>query len=128
MDIPGNGPNDNVRRLPELHAVRPPPAGIPPGHRIVVDIIQRPNYIVGYEQRDWTTYVHVIVARWDAPTARQFRQDIDAAHALLGRPVYALDDPDNPTLRKFLKLHGFLPHSRTIDVFGRDVAVYERQL
>lgn len=111
---------------PELHAIRPPPAGIPPGHRKVVDIIRRPEYIVGYEQINWTTYVHVVVAKWNPRVARQFREDIDQAQALLGQPVYASDDPDNPTLRKFLKLHGFKPHSRAIDVFGRDVAVYER--
>ena len=113
---------------PELSVVRPPPNGVAPGHRVVVDVIRRPEYIVGYEQFNWTTYVHVIVAKWSPAIARQFRQDVNAAQALLGQPVYALDDPDNPTLRKFLKLHGFLPHSRTVDVFGRDVAVYERQL
>lgn len=111
---------------PELHAIRPPPAGIPPGHRIVVDVIRRPEYIVGFEQVNWTTYVHVIVAKWSPRVARQFRQDIDQAQALLGQPVFAADDPDNPTLRKFLTLHGFVPHSRAIDVFGRDVAIFER--
>lgn len=100
----------------------------PTALREVVDIILTPDYQVGYEQRGETTYAHVYVLRWSPAIARRFRRDIDAAHHLLGKPVYALDDPANPTLRKFLMLHGFRPVARQIDVFGRDVAVYERTL
>ena len=96
--------------------------------RTVKDVIMTPNYIVGYEQRDDTTYVHCMVRKWNAQIARQFRLDIDLAQALLGKTVYALDDPDNPTLRKFLKLHGFVPLTRQLDIFGRNVEVFERPL
>lgn len=99
-----------------------------PQIRTVMDVIIRDAYRVGYTQQEHTHYVHVVVRKWTAAIARKFKQDIDVAQELLGKPVYALEEPTNPSLPKFLKLHGFHFHSRTIDVQGRDVAVFERPL
>lgn len=97
-------------------------------HRIVVDVIVRPEYAVRYEQWDGLTFVHVDVHQWTPRVARQFRDDIDTAHHLLGRPVYALRRPEAPNQPKFLALHGFVPCGHVNDAEGRRVAIYEKTL
>jgi len=97
-------------------------------HRLLVDVIVRPEYIVRYEQADDVTFVHVSVHQWDARVARQFHDDIEIAHKMLGRPVYALDNPGHPNLPKFLRMHGFHPCGHVTDAHGRVVAIYEKSL
>ncbi len=96
----------------------------------VVDVVVRSDYRVGFEQFQQHTFVHVAVAarRWNARVARAFRRDIDAAHALLGRPVYAIDNAASPRLRHFLKLHGFVPCGRATNAQGLEVGVYGRPI
>lgn len=94
----------------------------------VTDIIVRPDYRVAYEQWDDVTFVHVTVHRWSAGIARQFRADIDAAHRLLGRPVYVLRLPEAPLQPKFLALHGFVPCGSARAADGRVVEAYVRNL
>jgi hypothetical protein len=101
---------------------------VPLSHRIVVDVIVRPDYAVRYEQFDDLTFVHVDVHRWGSRIAREFRADIDAAHRLLGRPVYALERPEAPNQRHFLKLHGFEPCGRVRDAQGREVEIFGRSI
>jgi len=96
--------------------------------REVVDAIITPWYCVGYEQRADTTFVHVAVRKWNAAIARQFREDIDTAQALLGKTVYALDHPDSPNLKKFLRLHNFISRRFVTDIQGRVVEEFERPL
>jgi len=97
-------------------------------HRLIVDVIIRDDYRVGFEQVGEDTFVHVNVQRWNSRIARQFREDIDDAHRLLGKPVYVLDNPDAPLLPKFLARHGFRPCGRARDASGRVVGVFERSL
>lgn len=96
--------------------------------RLVVDAVVRPDYVIRYEQHDTTTFVHVDVRKWTPAVAKQFRRDIDAAHRLLGRPVYALRRPEVPNQTKFLTAHGFVPCGRVFDAEGREVDIFERIL
>ena len=97
-------------------------------HRVVVDVVVRQDYQIGFEQFDDTTFCHVLVHRWSPRVARQFRADIEDAHRLLGRPVYALERPEAPNQLHFLKLHGFVPCGRVLDAAGRDVSIYGRTI
>lgn len=96
--------------------------------RLLVDAVVRPDYTIRYEQWDATTFVHVDVKAWSSRIARQFRRDIDAAHRLLGRPVYALRRPEVPNQPKFLSAHGFVPCGRVNDAEGREVDIFVRIL
>ena len=98
-------------------------------HNIIVDVISRPAYAVGYEQVDDITFVHVAVRqKWSPRVARQFRADIDAAHTLLGRPVYALEMPGVPLQSKFLAAHGFQPCGTVMDAQGRVVPIFGKTI
>lgn len=96
--------------------------------RLVVDAVVREDYVIRYEQHDETTFVHVDVRRWTPAVAKQFRHDIDVAHQLLGRPVYALRRPEAPNQPKFLSAHGFVPCGRVFDAGGREVDIFVRIL
>jgi hypothetical protein len=104
------------------------PIDQPDQHRLIVDVIIRDEYRVGFEQVGENTFVHVVVAHWSARVARQFREDITDAHRLLGKPVYVLAGPDTPLLPKFLAIHGFVPCGHARDASGRVVEVFERTL
>lgn len=96
------------------------------GHTLLVDVIVRPEYVVRYEQAQGNTYVHVeVVGKWTHRVARQFRNDVDAAHRLLGRPVFALFSPEANNAH-FLKAHGFLQCGEVRDIKGRTVPIYGR--
>lgn len=93
----------------------------------VTDVIVRPGlYRVCYEQFGPDTLVHVDVHRWSHVVARQFRRDIDAAQALLGRNVYAPDNPASKTLHHFLSLHGFKPCGSVFNQDRTEVAMFGR--
>jgi hypothetical protein len=97
-------------------------------NRVIVDVIRRPEYLVGYEPFGGATFIHVRVYRWSAAIARRFRDDIDTAHKLLGLPVYVIDNPDVPTLRHFLSLHGFEECGCVVDTQGRLVNTFGRPI
>lgn len=94
----------------------------------LVDVIVRPDYAVRYEQHDDITFIHVSVHRWNSRIAREFGADIETAHKLLGRPVYALRRPEVRNQPKFLAMHGFKPCGHVRDAQGRVVEIYERTL
>ena len=96
--------------------------------RLVVDVVVRQDYVVRFEQWDDITFVHVDVHQCNTRIARAFRADIDTAHKLLGRPVYALHKPEAPLQPKFLAQHGFKPAGFVNDEFGRRVEIFERTL
>jgi hypothetical protein len=104
------------------------PINQPDQHRLIVDVIIRDDYRVGFEQVGECTFVHVNVLRWNKRAARQFRDDIDDAHRLLGKPVYTLRRPEEANQPKFLALHGFHPCGHARDASGRLVEVFERSL
>jgi hypothetical protein len=83
---------------------------------------------VQYEQVGDVTFVHVEVVQWTPRVAHQFRADIDAAHALLGRPVYAIGVPEAPLQPKFLAAHGFQHCGAVMDLQGRIVPIFGRSL
>ena len=95
-------------------------------HEIVVPVVVRDAYRISYERALGMTFVHVQVRKWDAETARRFRADIAAAHALLGEPVYALGEPDAPLQTKFLQRHGFVPCGTARNGRGDTVPVFVR--
>jgi hypothetical protein len=97
-------------------------------HRLLVDVINRPEYVVRYEQVDDITFTHAVVHQWSPRIARQFRDDIDAAQKLLGQPVYVLRTPEVSNQPKFLAMHGFRPCGHVRDAQGRVVEIYERSL
>jgi len=96
--------------------------------RQVVDVIVRPEYVVGYEQWDDVTLGHCRVTSWTPKVARQFRADMDTAMALLGREVYALENPEYPNQVKFLLTNGFQPCGHVLNAAGREVAIFVRTL
>lgn len=95
-------------------------------HSILIDVIVRPEYRVRYEQVGDVTFCHVDVSRWGHQVARRFLNDIDTAHALLGRPVYVLAPHETHLLHKFLGRHGFAPCGECFDNQGRVVPVFGR--
>ena len=96
-------------------------------HRVRVDVIKRPEYIVSYEQWRHLTVVHVHVTRWSHKVAARFREDIDAAQRLLGKSVFGLELPDGSN-RKFLLTHGFVQCGMGPTENGETVPVYVRKL
>jgi hypothetical protein len=94
-------------------------------HRLVVDVVARPDYTIRYEQWAEDIFVHVEVRRWSHKVARAFRQDIDAAHRLLSKPVYALFVPEAQNAH-FMRSHGFIRVGDAIDIHGRRVGLHRR--
>ena len=95
-------------------------------HELVVPVVRRDAYQIGYERAAGVTLVHVEVRRWSPAIARQFRDDIETAHGLLGEPVYALRDPSRPNQPKFLQRFGFVPCGTVRAASGDVVPIYER--
>lgn len=98
----------------------------------IVDVIQRPDYRVGYEKVELDGWpfiiVHVDVIKWSSRIARQFEADIDQAHSLLGAPVYVrFDDPANHTFIKFITRFGFKPYGSLRTVDGYEVPLFQRE-
>jgi hypothetical protein len=96
--------------------------------RVIVDVIRKPEYRVGYEPYDGHIFIHVQVHRWNHAIARRFRADIETAHALLGCPVYVIDNPASPTLQHFLKLHGFEKCGCVVDTRGEVVSTFGKPI
>ena len=94
----------------------------------LTDVVVRPEYIIRFEQHADITFIHVDVQLWSPAIARRFRADIATAHSLLGRPVYALRQPEVPNQPKFLALHGFHPCGHVKDAQGRTVEIFEKTL
>jgi len=94
-----------------------------------VPVITRPEYTVTSELAPTGhQIVHVHVRKWTAKSARQFRKDIDAAHALIGVPLFVVVPPDRPNLPKFLLAHGFLPDGVVTNQRGELAPFFMRPL
>ena len=97
-----------------------------PVHSLVVPVVQRDDYQIAYERVQGMTLAHSQVRRWSAAIARRYLADLNAAQALLGEPLYAIQQVGNPTQDKFLRRLGATPCGTVRDHLGRDVLIYER--
>lgn len=97
-----------------------------PKHSLVVPVIVRADYRVGYEYADGMTFGHCTVSRWTPAVARAFRRDIDALQELSGTVVYVVGVPEQPLQPKFLARIGFTVAGTCRDPQGRTVPIYER--
>lgn len=95
-------------------------------HSLVVPVIIRPDYSVGYEHAEGMTFAHSTVHRWSPRIAREYRRDVDTLQGLLGLPLYVIENAAAPLLPKFLALLGFKPCGTALDHRGLEVALYER--
>lgn len=97
------------------------------GRSLVVPVIRRADYWIGFEQFGDTTGVHCGVRRWSHTVARAIRADFDTAVRLHGGPIWAIGR-DDPTYVHFLKFMGFRLHSVRTSAAGQEASIYERRL
>jgi hypothetical protein len=94
-------------------------------HRIVVPVVQRPDYWCGIEQWDNMSLAHCQVRRWTPAVARALAADIDAFMALHGGPLWSIDN--DPKQVKFLKHFGFVATGDTaLNAEGQPRALYRK--
>lgn len=96
-------------------------------HSLVVPVIIRPDYSVGYEHADGLTFAHSTVLHWSPRIAREYRRDIDTLQGLLGLPVYVIGHAEAHLQPKFLALIGFTQCGTAHDTRGQEVPLYERR-
>lgn len=99
-----------------------------PAHSLIVPVVVRPDYQIGYEHADGVTFAHCTVTRWTHEVRKSLRDDFETALGLHGGPLYAVLDPARPRLPKFLRSFGFTPCGTVRDLTGRIVPIYERSL
>jgi hypothetical protein len=92
-----------------------------------VDVVIRPDYRIAYSQWREITLAHVHIRKWTPTIARQFRRDVDAAHRLLGRSVFAVETQTGSN-KKFLLLHDFVECGRAPIEDGYTVPLYVRKV
>ena len=94
-------------------------------HQLVVPVVRKPDYQIGFEQFDDLTLVHVTFSRWNREVYRNVSEDFNQLYELHGGPLFAIsiDDPRQP---KFLKMFGFRPVDDCRELDGTPRTLYQK--
>ena len=89
--------------------------------KIMIPVINKPEYILRLEKANNILFVHVQVPEWTADIKRAYLEDIDALHKEIGTVIYAYHGSGNEELQdsksqlvKFAELFGFVEYENVI--------------
>ena len=92
-----------------------------------VPVIQRDEYTVFFECFEGRTFVHCDVHDWKPSVHRRLASEFDILVVLHDKPVFAIDERDDPKHVKWLKMFGFKYDATAECRDGKTRDIYVRQ-
>jgi hypothetical protein len=103
-------------------------------NRKMVQVINKPEYVLQLEKANNILFVHAQVPEWTAEIKAMYQSDIDALHKEIGTDIYAYHGMSNLELEektlqliKFAELFGFYQHENVVLGDGLEHFILKRE-
>jgi hypothetical protein len=104
-------------------------------NRKMVQVINKPEYVLQLEKANNILFVHAQVPEWTAEIKTMYQSDIDALHKEIGTEIYAYHGLGNVELEdkalqliKFAELFGFYQHENVVLGDGLEHFILKREV
>jgi hypothetical protein len=104
-------------------------------NRIMVTVINKPEYTLQLEKANNILFAHVRVPEWTPEVKKLYQNDIDELHKQIGTEIYAYHGLGNeelqdskPQLVKFAELFGFYEYENVVLADGLEHFILKREV